>query len=340
MTESEANFAKNPIYLQRVDLDEVCYLQEVLYWVAFGRLPTADDARYDLIEGYKTNVPLTNGELTEEECESAGLPLDPRLNYSWAWDVMLSDQIEEIVASRELLEDETEQDESIKKEQARREAAKLLKEMKEWKPKFDRAIEIAACKVYLALREGRLTCKGRQLPDLDVAVSLKLLADQNKELGKLEEVAIPNDFWWLQNIYWEISAARNQTEHYCHIYCATDDVMAAFPLDTVTTGEPVHGLVRHGSFCVLSPDTAAAATSRRRSKARGRVGAHPKYRWDDLHLEMAGLVATALPAKKEATVEHLREVYRKKHGEPVPSIRTLYDWVKPYYQRYCGNSDR
>ena len=81
------------------------------------------DDRDTFIEGYKTDIPYANGELTEGECDRAGLPRDPRLNYDWAWNVMLSDQIKEIVASRELIDVETEQNESVRKEQASSDAA-------------------------------------------------------------------------------------------------------------------------------------------------------------------------------------------------------------------------
>ena len=229
---------------------------------------------------------------------------------------MLSDQIKEIVASRELIDVETEQNESVRKEQASSDAAKLLDEISEWKPKFERAIELAASEVYTVLRKGLLISRGVRLPDPDVAISLKVLAK------------------------WEISATRNDREHYCHIHCLTDEVMFLFPLETVTTGESVDGLVRHGSFFVLSQNSAAAATLPRRSQARGRRGRPREYRWNDLHVEMAALVREGLPAKKDAAVEHLRELYRTRCGEPVPANRTLYDWVKPYYERYCRNSDR
>ena len=37
---SEPNHGIEPIYLELVELGDICFLQEVLYWVAFGRLPT------------------------------------------------------------------------------------------------------------------------------------------------------------------------------------------------------------------------------------------------------------------------------------------------------------
>jgi hypothetical protein len=339
MAESEPNHARKLIYLLRMELDPICFLQEALYWVAFGRLPIEHLNRLVLIEGYKTNVPRDNGELSEEECERAGLPRDPRLNYDWADNVMLSDQIEEIAASRELVEAEPGQDEGVRKEQARREAEKLLDEMTEWKPKFERAIELAATEVYAVFRKGRLASRGVRLPNPNVAASLKLLAEQNKQLGELEIVAIPKDFWSLPNIYWEISAARNETEHYCHIHCPTNELMALFPIDAVTVGESVDGVMRHGSFYVLSADSGAAAVApARRGQVRGRVaGRPPLYRWDYLHVEMAGLVRKGLPAKREAAAADLRDIYRRKFGDPVPAVRTLLEWLEPYYEQYFGN---
>jgi hypothetical protein len=335
MSHDKAAGAGKLVYLQCVELSEICFLQEVLYWVAFARLPFQQSIRESRIDGYKTDVPYNNGELEYEECERAGLPPDPRLDYMWAIKVLLSDGVEEIVASLESDEELTE-DEASKK-QAQSEAAELRQKLNEWKPKFERAIELAAAKVYAALREGRLTSKGVRLPDPDVAVSLKVLAEQETTVGELEDVAIPKDAWSLPHIYWEISAARNDDEHYCQIRCPTAEVMSLFPHDSVAAGEPLDGLAQHGSFFVLSSNSVAPA---RRSQSRGRGRGRPsEYRWDDLHLEMAALVLDELPPKKDATVEYLRELCGKR-GWPVPATRTLYGWLEPYYARFGANSDR
>jgi hypothetical protein len=120
VAESEPKAAREPTYLQRVMVADICFLQGVLYWVVFGRLPIDVDFNIDdLLEHYETRVPDGNGELTEDECERASLPRDPRLNYGWAGDVMLSDQINDIVASysREMSQDH---------EEARRQAKNTL----------------------------------------------------------------------------------------------------------------------------------------------------------------------------------------------------------------------
>ena len=125
-------------------------------------------------------MPRTNGELTEDECaESRPASRPTSQSNDWAWDVMLSDQIDEIAGSRCRVTGTEEENPS---KEGRRQAKTLLEEMTEWKPKFERAIELAAAEVYSALRKGRLTGSGVRLPDPnDVAVSIKLMAEQNKK---------------------------------------------------------------------------------------------------------------------------------------------------------------
>src|SRR5262245_51405669 len=134
MSQTEAAPAADLIFLQCVELPEFCLLQEALYWVAFRRVPVYW-------------VGFGHGFLEDEECERAGLPPDPRGNYDWALSVMLLDDLAAIKARAENQDVEaSEQDESANKE-ALVEAAKLHKELSEWKPKFERAIELAQAEI-------------------------------------------------------------------------------------------------------------------------------------------------------------------------------------------------
>jgi hypothetical protein len=339
MSQAEAVPIDKLIYLRPVALPEICFLPQILYWVAFGRLPDsmgfwdAHDDRGMVIEGFCA----FNDTLDDDECKRADPPLppDPRSKYDWTYGIMLCDfkEIAQIRAIAEIRADESKSKEL--------EAANFHKEISEWKPKYERAIELAATEIYGALRKGRLSSKGVRLPDPDLEVSLKVLAEQGKQLDELEDVAIPKDAWSLPHIHWEISAARNDCEHYRYIYCPIEEVLSLFPHDIVA-GEPVDGLVRHGSFFVLARDSAAAlpAAAARRSQPRGRGrGRPPEYRWSDLHLEMAAMVCEGLPSKKEAAVADLQGRCGK-HGWSVPAIRTLRDFVTPYYKRFGGNLDR
>jgi hypothetical protein len=71
-----------PTFLQAVNIPEWCFLQEVLYWVAFQRLPIAyykSDAR-DIRETAEVGefaVGVHDDFFTEEETVRAGIPTDP-----------------------------------------------------------------------------------------------------------------------------------------------------------------------------------------------------------------------------------------------------------------------
>src|ERR1035438_5493316 len=74
------------IFLQRVSVPEICFLQEVLFWVAFGRLPVAlngiegTEIRNESKEigGYAVDIPDIPHWLYDEECASANIPPDSR----------------------------------------------------------------------------------------------------------------------------------------------------------------------------------------------------------------------------------------------------------------------
>jgi hypothetical protein len=105
----------------------------------------------------------------------------------------------------------------------------------------------------------------------------------------------------------------------------------------VITGESVDGLMQHGSFFVLSPSCCTNDALPPARQLQGRRSGRPRlYLWDYLHLEMAGLVHKGLPAKREAAAAYLQEIYRRKFGDQVPSVRTLLEMMEPYYERYLG----
>jgi hypothetical protein len=67
-----------PTFLQPAELPERCYLEEVLYWVAFQRLPVAgynydgQEIRQSDEMGYAPGIVET--ELADEETKRAGIP--------------------------------------------------------------------------------------------------------------------------------------------------------------------------------------------------------------------------------------------------------------------------
>ena len=90
------------VYLAEWGLSEICFLDEVLYWVAFQRPPFSwvdldgDDFRDYGMSGYE--VDCADYKLSEDECKRTGLPQDPRMSFDWAFGVKPHDTLETITA--------------------------------------------------------------------------------------------------------------------------------------------------------------------------------------------------------------------------------------------------
>jgi hypothetical protein len=197
--------------------------------------------------------------------------------------------------------------------------------MELWLPRYEDAIEYAASTIFLALKDGRLTAKGRLLPE----DSASDLSDEDFDVYNLPVVEIPSAFWSLRGIDFEESAAADDHSHYFHIRCRTDEVFSAFPGDYVPVSVGQFG----SNFLVNdAPSTRPIANVR----PRGR----PSYPWDAFHLEVATLIAKAqLPLKKEACIQHLQEWFHHTHGVR-PSRAAIGEKLKPYYDRFIRMPDR
>jgi hypothetical protein len=81
---------------------DICFLDEVLYWVAFQRPPffwpdlDGDDFRELGMSGYEVDCAVYR--LSEEECQRIGIPQDPRMSFDWAFTVKPHDTLEAITA--------------------------------------------------------------------------------------------------------------------------------------------------------------------------------------------------------------------------------------------------
>ena len=90
------------VYLIEAEPSDVCFLDEVLYWVAFQRLPygwgdhEGDDFRSWAMPGYE--VDCSTCRIADDECERVGLPQDPRNSFDWAFGVKLDDDLDTIIS--------------------------------------------------------------------------------------------------------------------------------------------------------------------------------------------------------------------------------------------------
>jgi len=70
------------LYLQQVQLSDICFLNEVLYLATFQRLPVqlvdseGNDVRSVVMPGYSVDYSADH-RLADHECEKVGLPVTP-----------------------------------------------------------------------------------------------------------------------------------------------------------------------------------------------------------------------------------------------------------------------
>jgi hypothetical protein len=214
-----------PIFLQPVDVPERCLLKEVLFWVAFQRLPIAaytlngkevrDSDEVDEFE-------KTDSVLTEDETARAGIPADPD------WVALSQERTTLYVASYDhLLSKNDLDDEERRKLEIEREAAIAYeKDRESWTPHYERAIEYPTSRIFVALRDGSLRAKGRSLPGADIDIARSKLDAEGRDIFDLALTDIPPTFWSLRGIDFDANTAANGTDCYCYISCRTDDMLS------------------------------------------------------------------------------------------------------------------
>jgi hypothetical protein len=325
------------VYLVEAELSGICFLDEILYWVAFQRLPIfwsdleGSDCREGGMAGYE--VDCAQYTLEEDECAMVGLSPDPRRSFDWSSDVKLDDDLQTIIAqSAQAAAEKQAQDHSELKN--RNEAAKLHQELQNWRPKYRRAMELPMAEIFAALKRGRLSLTGKLLPDLDPEKALHDLAKNGLDVCDIPlEPLIPKEFWSQHEIFWELSAARNEVHHYCQLCCLTEDLMSVFPLQNLRAGEQV-SVERFGSFFTRH----SAGRQARRMSRRRRVGRPELYPWDRFHLELADLAKRdVLPSKKEAAIEYFQKWFAEETGQSPPSRAAIGAKLTPYYDRFVRN---
>jgi hypothetical protein len=316
-------------FLKRVDVPEICFLKEVLFWVAFRRLPVTI---YDLdgnemrnggdIGGYAVELTDIPDWLEDEECASANIPPDPRYAAAVRGETSRSlKDLDDLLARIDLndpvrLSLNSERDEAVAQE----------KQMEPWFLQYQDAIEYPASKIFVALKDGRLKAKGRLLPeDVDVDV-----LNEDIDIFDSPVVEIPAAFWSLKGIDFEESSADDDYSHYYHIRCQVTEVFSVFPGDY----EPVSEVGQFGPNFLIKDATATRRIPNARQRGR------PSYPWDAFHLEVATLIYKGqLPAKKEACIQYMQDWFRRTLSIG-PSRAAIGEKLKPYYDRFARIPDR
>jgi hypothetical protein len=315
-----------PTFLQAVNVPERCFLQEVLHWVAFLRLPT-EYFDSDGVELHKSTEVFDSASeypeigdeyFSDEECKRAGIPPDPYLlAVREGVSTMSPANYDKLINSLEAGDPA-----QSTLEQEKQDAIEFEARCQAWKSLYDQAVEYPASRIYVALKSGSLTAQGRLLPAVDLEKAISMLDEQGNRICDLEPIVIPATFWSLKGINFEQSRAHNDVAHYCHITCSTEDMLALFPGERVAVGS----VERVGDSFVLGDATGKPLAN----PLRGR----PAYPWEGFHVEVAEMIRNGtLPMKKEAAIHQFQEWFRQEHNIS-PSRAVLGDKLKPYYEKF------
>jgi hypothetical protein len=317
-----------PTFLQSVELPERCFLQEVLFWVAFQRLPLAHYYTNNDGQEFRTSnevgeyaIDFVDEYLSDDETARAGIPRDPR------WPLHADETVTLPVATYDevLANPGIHPEDRAQLEYEREQAQEYQRDVEAWRLHYNRAVEYPASQIFVALKSGTLRARGRLLPALEATTALTVLKADGRNVFDVAPTDIPPAFWSLQGIDFTASVARNDSDHYCHVSLRTEDVLSVFPGER----QEVVGVERIGSTLVLSEKPPVARSRSRRGR--------PPYPWDAFHLEMADLLARGeLPKKKEATIEHFQVWFLREHGVTA-SRSVIGEKLKPYYDRFIRN---
>jgi hypothetical protein len=210
-------------------------------------------------------------------------------------------------------------------ESQRQEVVQFQREYEKWKLKYAAAVEYPASIIYVALKSGNLEAKGQNYADLDFDVEF------GPNFHAPPVLDIPASFWSLSGIDFDASATKNDHDHYYHIFCRTEDMLAKFPGDK---REPVDGVERIGTSFLLNE------TAEKIPLWNARRGRPPMYPWDAFHREVTSLIKEdRLPEKKEACIAHF-QIWFHKTFSVRPSRAAVGEKLKPYYDRFVKAEDR
>ena len=325
LDQSASNMTKYTI-LRPAFPPEFCYLIEVLYWRAFGRLPDEDwssggpwrtpKEEYD---SYVAPTPV-GLELEDEECAYAGIPKDPRmqqlLDGNYLTDV---EQLSKIIEFSKELPSEMLHD--LKNSLSLAVAHEA--ETKIWQEAFNQYIDQFRNEICLDLQRGALNAKGTELPLPDVHDSIEELVKKDQWLNDIEPSEIPANQWNMGNINWEDGTMFGRERSYIWIHLSIEDMLNRYAPEL---------LLKSGDAFPIGSSVAVVSTAVSFNTKNKRRTGRPSYPWDQFHVEIARMYRDGeMPEKKEAAIATLQQWYFQKTGNSV-SRTALGDKLIPYYQ--------
>ncbi len=292
-----------PTFFAQIEYPEYWLLPEVLYWIAFNRLPRAefDQDGCELRE----SATVFHGQvfdvtswlippLSVSECKATNLPLDPRTN--------------KILRYR----DGDDYDEEVWERAYRRFRWKLNKHLDE-----------PMSQLHRALKAGELNAIGVKVPYGEPAELQERIEDKigHDEISGDVFESIPEGDWLRESIRIDDAGLDVSNGYFGLIQIAAEDVLQVFPPEEGETLE----IQASGAVLMRLP---RIEQSPPRKPKRGR----PSKNWEAVHAQIAALILKegGLPQKRESVAAEIIEWYSGQFPDEI-SRSSIMDRLKSYY---------
>lgn len=251
-------------------------------------------------EDYEARIPNGIGDpLSSDICARVGLPPNPE----WESIINNEDWLSSVEMIDRLLEYDIPNIEKKKLRLERKKAVLFEATQSAWEETYNNFMEIPKAKLFLALREGKLTARGRHAAKVAKLASAEDWKDDNKlihdeDYYKKDHVFIPSNCWRSEHIDWDASLAHTTNGLYVHILVDMKQLVALFPELEMQPAT----VLKIGDRYFL--DNNLETHSKPIVSTRGR----PSYPWDEFHVEVAKRLQTGqIPAKLEAWVADMQD---------------------------------
>ena len=244
------------IALQAADLAEKCFLSEILFWVAMDRLPLAlygmdgDEFRFSREMELCVQSEIEQ-EVTESECQWAGLPLSPRIiarnEDKHLSPVEFYDQI--------LKADFYSDDQRLIYEDERKQAIEAANLYAKWNSKYLEFLEYHKARIFVDIRDRKINGKGIKIRGSNIETIRETLDSENISLSKLPMEEIPFGQWTFSGIDWDNCILYCDDISYCWINFDVEAMLSTYPIQD----RPSAGLIiQVGDLFVLQQTGAEA----------------------------------------------------------------------------------
>jgi hypothetical protein len=316
------------VVLKSFALADVCFINELLYWVALRRLPLAighpkeAGQEFRLSDWCEVDVSdFINQPVTPAECKFAGLPPNPRyraFNEGTPW--VDDDELKGLDKIINCTSGEG-RDGYMR---WRAEALAERKAISDWDGRFRDYLEYHKSKISIALRDGTICAYGIRIKGSSWEDIKNNIASDPHLLSSSEQSEIPNTEGVFSKIDWDKGILYGSEFSYSWVYFDVEEMLSVYPIPDL----PLTAVKQLcDSFLVeLDKDIIAGAPQ----AARGR----PPLPWEPFHVEVACLIKkNALPEKKEAAIGHFENWFKKELGLSV-SRSSIGQKLTPYYQKF------